>query len=341
MSVNKSATEVALAYWAAARQTGQSAVPVLVRAATSPTQGMLKLARALITLAPETAREELQRAFETAFGSVWDDPAAAAGGERGSVLQSFKSGFAGLNTPEILSTLSRTTFSPSDLVEQRATVYISAPSTEPPYKGALEVLMGAVIQSVSRYVDQDREGVQGQTIVLLADEAGILRVPQFTEILAAGRSRGLSLMAFVQSMGQLDQYHTRGWRGIVDTIHHWTWWNTNDPDAHAFLRGRCGVYDRPSESHDGEERRRRPYVEVHAYDEISPSWAETSVLTLLDLDRTYPIFGQAVNPYSDRITRQRMETPPPQLPVQQQPAVPVPTTSAVTTLEEYDGDEIF
>ena len=321
---NKLAAEIALAYWAAARQTGQSAIPVLVRAATSPTRAMLKLARGLVALAPVQARDDLLRGFETAFGAIWDDPAAAAGGERGSVVQSFKAGFAGLNTPEILSTLCRTTFDPSELVEERATVYISAPSTEPPYKAPLETLMGAVIQAVTRYVDRERQGSQGEDIVILADEAGILRVPQFAETLAGGRSRGITLTAFLQSMGQLDQYHKRGWRGIVDTIHHWTWWNTNDPDAHAFLRQRCGVYDKPNPSRDAEEKQRRPHIEAHAYDEISPRWKETEVLSLLDFDRTYPVFGRAVNPYQNRRLKAEMQQPTPELdPLPRIPAVQV------------------
>lgn len=307
------ASEIALAYWAAARQTNQSAIPVLVKAATSSTKAMLDLARGLVAVAPAQARDGLLQTFEAAFGAIWEDLGTASGGERGSVVQSFKAGFAGLNTPEILSTLCRTTFDPSDLVDKRVIVYVSAPTAESPYKLPLEVLMGAVTQAVIRYVDRERDGKQGEDIVILADEAGTLRVPQFSEVLASGRSRGLTMTAFLQSLGQLDQYHKRGWRGIVDTIHHWTWWNTNDPDAHAFLRGRCGVYDERNPSGDADEVKRRRYIEVHAYDEIVPRWQETEVLSLLDYDRTYPVFGRAVNPYLDRRLKRRMQQPPPRL----------------------------
>jgi len=306
---NRAAQEIAAAYWVAARVTQQSAVPVIVQAAVSSVEAMLDLARGLAATAPPQARDELLGAFAGAFGPVWTDPSAAAGGERGSVVQSFKSAFAALNTPEILSTLSRTTFQPADLVTEAATLYISAPSTEAPYRAPLELLMGAIIDEVFAYAD--RHGA-GEEIVILADEAGALKIPRFADVLSTGRSRNVSMTAFLQSLGQLDQYHRSGWRGIVDTIHHWTFWATKDPAARDFLRDVCGEFDKPNPNRNPEERKRRPFVEVNAFDELAPRWRESEVLSVLDYDRIYPVFGKAVHPFRGPLKR-RMRLTPPQL----------------------------
>jgi len=190
------AAEIALAYWRAARLTLQSPMLVLVKAATGSTSELLDLAQGLIALAPQQRRAELVRRFQAAYGSVWDDVEAAAGGERGSVIQSFKGAFAALDTPSILSTLCKTTFDPADLVEEHTTVYITAPSTSAPYKVPLEVLVGTIVEIIKRYVDHDRRGVQGKDIVILADEAGVLHIPDFVDTLSSGRSRGITVAAF-------------------------------------------------------------------------------------------------------------------------------------------------
>lgn len=318
---NSLAAEVAMCYWQAARQTGQSAIAVLVQAATLHTADMLQYTRQLITAAPPESQAALLVAFRAAFGLLWDNPEAS--GERNSMVQSFKAAFAPLNTPGILSTLSRTTFDPARLVEEPATLYISAPSTQAPYKLPIEALLGGVILAVNHHVDQVRAGQQRQDIVILADEAGILHVPLFADTLAGGRSRGISVAAFLQTLGQLGQYDRMGWRGLVDTVHHWVWFRSNDPDAHEFLRHRCGVYDKPSDTRDPAQSRRHPFDEVHAYDEIRPGWAETDVLALLDYDRTYPVFGAVINPYQSRALTARMRMSPPPLPTYSVQQLPV------------------
>lgn len=311
---NAQAGALALAYWRAARRTGQSAMPIIVDAATRPPAGAVELAQGLIALAPEAARNGLLKSFESAFGARWKDPEEGGGNERNSVLQSFRGAFEGLNVPEILSTLSQTTFDPASLVEERATVYITAPSTSAPYKIPVELLLGGVIEAITSHVDTQRASQQGQDIVLLADEAGILRIPGLTEILAGGRSRGLTVAAFFQSMGQLDEYHPKGFKGLVDLSHHWTWFSSSDPQTHEFLRGQCGAYDVRNPSRDADERNRRPTVEVMAYDDVRPRWREGEVIALLDYDRKHTLMGKFVSPYGNRVAEAAMRKSPPLLP---------------------------
>ncbi len=307
---NRAAQEIAGAYWGAARAADIPAVPVLVQAATSNTADMLEQARELLEQAPDHRRPELLHAFRGAFGDVWEDADKGSGGERGSVLSSFRAAFAGLQTPEILSTLAARTFDPAELVEGRATLYITAPSTDAPYKAPLEMLLGAVIDKLFAYCDQHGPG---EEIVILADEAGALKVPRFNNILATGRSRNVTLTAFLQDLGQLRQYHPDGWRGITDTIHHWTFWNMKNPQARDFLRDACGVYDKRNPSRDQDEQRRRPFVEVNAFDEVFAGWKEADVISLLDYDRVYVLHGPYVTPYKGP-AKARMNQTPPQLP---------------------------
>lgn len=337
---NRAAQEIAGAYWAAARAADIPAVPVLVQAATSNTADMLEQARELLEKAPQHRRAELLHAFRGAFGDVWDNPEKGSGGERGSVLSSFRAAFAGLQTPEILSTLAARTFDPAELVEGRATLYITAPSTDAPYKAPLEMLLGAVIDEIFAYCDAQGAG---EEIVILADEAGALKVPRFNNILATGRSRNVTLTAFLQDLGQLRQYHQDGWRGITDTIHHWTFWNMKNPQARDFLRDACGEYDKRNPSRDQDEQRRRPFVEVNAFDEMSAGWKESDVIALLDYDRVYVLHGPYVTPYKGSAKPRMGQTPPnlPRLtlpsrlvaPVSQQTpraATPAPTVKPAT-----------
>ena len=307
---NRAAQEIAGAYWGAAQAAKLPAVPVLVQAATSNTPDMLEQARELLEKAPDHRRPELLHAFRGAFGDVWEDADKGSGGERGSVLSSFRAAFAGLQTPEILSTLAARTFDPAELVEGRATLYITAPSTDAPYKAPLEMLLGAVTDELFAYCD---EHGAGEEIVILADEAGALKVPRFNNILATGRSRNVTLTAFLQDLGQLRQYHQDGWRGITDTIHHWTFWNMKNPQARDFLRDACGEYDKRNPSRDQDEQRRRPFVEVNAFDEMSAGWKEADVISLLDYDRVYVLHGPYVTPYKGP-AKARMGQTPPQLP---------------------------
>ena len=149
--------------------------------------------------------------------------------------------------------------------------------------------------------------------MILADEAGALKVPRFNNILATGRSRNVTLTAFLQDLGQLRQYHPDGWRGITDTIHHWTFWNMKNPQARDFLRDACGVYDKRNPSRDQDEQRRRPFVEVNAFDEVFAGWKEADVISLLDYDRVYVLHGPYVTPYKGP-AKARMNQTPPQLP---------------------------
>lgn len=309
---NRAAQEIAGAYWGAARAAELPAVPVLVQAATSNTADMLEQARELLKMAPDHRRAELLHAFRGAFGDVWDDADKGSGGERGSVLSSFRAAFAGLQTPEILSTLAARTFDPAELVEGRATLYITAPSTDAPYKAPLEMLLGAVIDEIFAYCDQNGAG---EEIVILADEAGALKVPKFNHILATGRGRNVAVTAFIQDLGQLRQYHPQGWRGITDTIHHWTFWNTKNPDAREFLRDACGEYDErnPDYSREPGKGNGPRYLTRNAFDEMSARWSEEDVLALLDYDRVYAVHGRAVNPYKGPAKALLGQTPP-QLP---------------------------
>ena len=165
--------------------------------------------------------------------------------------------------------------------------------------------MGAIIQAITQHVDRRRKGKQGEDIVFLADEAGSLRIPSLADTLAHGRSRGITMTAFVQSVGQLNQYHANGWKGFVDTFHHWILWSTNDSEALDFLRERCGIYDKPNPSRNPDERERQPYIETSAFDEIKARWSELEVIAVLDYDRHYPVYGRAVSPYKNRTLRTR------------------------------------
>lgn len=302
---NKRGAEIAFAYWKAARAAGQGPILTLVKAATIPTADMRGLAEGLVELSPQHQHADLLSGFRTSFAALWEDP--DTGGERNSTMQAFKGGFAQLNTPAILSTLCRTTFDPADLVDGRATLYISAPSTQAPYKAPIEALLAGVLVAINAYVDHERQAEQGEDIVLLADEAGILKIPLFTETLAGGRSRGVSVAAFFQGMGQLDQYHERGWRGLAETSHHFVWFSGVDPDVDEFLRRKCGVYDVPNPDYDGQKVRRR-YLEKHAYDEeFMVSWRQEQVMAYLDFDRKYPVFGEVLNPYADRKVKALMD----------------------------------
>lgn len=307
---NRAAQEIGKAYWEAARAAGIPSVPVLVQAATSSTADMLAQARELVELAPKHQRAAVLGAFKGAFSEVWDNPDKGSGSERGSTLSSFRAAFAALNTPEIVSTLAARTFDPAELVEGRGTLYITAPSTEAPYKAPLEMLLGAVIEEIFAYCDQHGAG---EEIVVLADEAGALKIPRFNTMLSTGRGRNVTVTAFLQDLGQLRQYHQDGWRGITDTIHHWTFWNTKNPDARDFLRDACGVFDQPNPSRDAEERKRRPYLEVDGFDDLAPSWREEDVISLLDYDRGYVVHGRAVTPFKGP-AKARRDLPPPKLP---------------------------
>ena len=306
---NRAAQEIAAAYWEAAHLLKLPTLPVLVEAATGSAADMVQQARELVEAAPEGKRAELLRTFRGAFGSIWDDVEAASGGERGSVLSSFKSAFAGMQTPEILTTLAARTFDPAELVERRATLYITAPSTEAPYKAPLEMLLGAVIDEIFAYVDGH---APGQEIVILADEAGALKIPRFNNTLETGRSRNVTLTAFLQDLGQLRQYHPQGWRGITDTLNHWTFWRTNNPDAREFLRDACGIFDQPNPSRDPDECRRHPTIPLSAFDELG-AWKEADVISLLDYGRLYVVHGTAINPYKGP-AKARMGQTPPKLP---------------------------
>lgn len=304
---NRAAQQIAAAYWSAARQAKRSAVPVLVQAATSATDDMLSLARELASQAPDRRRAQVLSDFQGAFAEVWDDPDKASGGEKGSVLSSFRAAFAGLNTPEILSTLAARTFAPAELVEGRATLYITAPGTEAPYRAPLEMLLGAVVDEVFAYCDAHGAG---EEIVILADEAGELKIPRFNKILSTGRSRNVTLTAFLQDLGQLKQYHSDGWRGITDTIHHWSFWNTKNPQAREFLEDVCGVYDKPNPTKDQDERKRRPYVEQSAFAEMVHGWPQDHVLSVLDYDRVHVVYGEAVHPFRGHVKARWGLTPP-------------------------------
>lgn len=303
---NRAAQQIAAAYWSAARQAGRSTVPVLVQAATSITEDMLSLARELASLAPEHRRAQVLADFRGAFAEVWENPDKGNGGEKGSVLSSFRAAFAGLNTPEILSTLAARTFDPAKLVEGRATLYITAPGTEAPYRAPLELLLGAVVDEIFAYCDAHGAG---EEIVILADEAGELKMPRFKSILATGRSRNVTLTAFLQDVGQLRQYHPDGWQGITDTIHHWTFWEPKNMDARKFLREMCGVFDAPNPDYDREKRNRR-FIEVNAFDDLGAQWHEDKVISLLKYDRTYVVYGEFVTPFKGPAKARRRLSPP-------------------------------
>ena len=299
---NMAAQQIAAAYWNAARQTGQSTVSVLVQAATSATKDMVLLARRLVDDAPAHCQAQVLSDFQGAFAEVWDDPNKASGGERGSVLSSFRAAFAGLNTPEILSTLAVSTFDPAELVKGGATLYITAPSTQAPYRAPLEMLLGAVVDEIFAYCD---EYGAGEEIVILADEAGELKIPRFNNILSSGRSRNVTLTAFLQDLGQLKQYHPDGWRGITDTIHHWTFWNTKNPQAREFLKDVCGGYDKRNPTRDPDERKRRPHIDQSAFEEMVQQWPQDRVLSVLDYDRVHVVYGEAVTPFRRRLAARR------------------------------------
>ena len=293
---NKAAQKVALAFWRVARATGQSAMVVLVEAANKSNAGMVQMAQRLTESCPPDVQSAALEDFQAGFGNLWDDPNAA--GERGSVVESFKAAFSPLAAPEILSTLCRTTFNPADLVEGRATLYITAPTTEPPYKVPLEHLIGGVVEAIRQYVTLERGNKQGQDIMILADEAGNLRIPDFERILTLGRSSGLNMAAFFQTMGQLNKYAEKGnWKALANAFHHWAFWWGDDEDADSFMRDKAGKYDKPNPSRDPEERKRRPFIEVSAYDEIRPRWKAKQLIASFDFDRRYVVFGLAVDPY--------------------------------------------
>lgn len=287
------AQQIALAYWKAARATGVPAISVLVQAATSRAEDMVGLARRLMASAPEDSRAELLAAFQGAFAEVWDDPVHGTAGEKGSMLSSFRTAFAPLNTPEIQSTLASRTFDPRVLVNRRSTLYITAPSTDTPYKLPLEMLLGAVIEEIFTHCDQHGAG---EEIILLADEAGVLKVPRFGTILASGRSRNVTVAAFVQDLGQLRQYHQDGWAGLTDTFHHWTFWGPRNMQARAYLRDQCGKYEVPNPEYDSRKRNRR-FLEIDAFDELDAAWTEDKVLALLNYQRHYVVYGEFVTPF--------------------------------------------
>lgn len=108
---------------------------------------------------------------------------------------------------------------------------------------------------------------------------------------------------------------------MVDTAHHWCWFNTNDPDAHGFLRERCG-----------KDSKGKPY-----FDKVGPKWKETEVLALLDFDRIYAVFGPAINPYGNKATKAKMELEPPQL-QEQQASEPVKVFSLQQQQEQEPED---
>lgn len=302
---NEQAVQIALCYWQVARATKQGALPILIQAATLSTAEMILFAEDLVKLLPVEEQETIIQRFENAFGLLWKKP-NSDNGERNSVIQSFKGAFSKLDTPEITSTINTTSINIKELTEERATLYISAPTTSPPYAVPIQLLLGGLILEINEYIDKERKGKQAQDIVILADEAGNLKIPMFTEILSTGRSRGLTITAFMQTMGQLDQYHKRGWHGLVDVSHHWCWFNTNDPDAHRFLRERCG----------------RDNKGKFYFDKLGQKWKETEVIALLDYDRIYAVHGPVINPYGNKQTQARMQLEPPQLQQTQQiPAI--------------------
>lgn len=310
---NKAAKSLALAYWDAARAVKRPTVSVLVQAATSSTADMLEQARELVDMAPEHRRADLLHNFQGAFSEVWDDPERMTN-ERGSMLNNFRTAFVGLNTPEIMATLIARSFDPAALVEGRGTLYITAPTTNAPYKAPLEMLLGTVIDEIFSYCDRkisEGEG-PGEEIVILADEAGKLKVPRFNDVLATGRGRNVTLTAFLQDLGQLRQYHPQGWRGITDTIHHWTFWNTKNPDARDFLRDHCGEFDEPNPDFSTEQGKGNGprYFTRNTFDEMSGSWNEDDVISLLDYDRVYIVHGRAVNPFKGPPKARAGQTPP-------------------------------
>lgn len=168
--------------------------------------------------------------------------------------------------------------------------------------------------------------------MILADEAGKLKVPRFNDVLATGRGRNVTLTAFLQDLGQLRQYHQQGWRGITDTIHHWTFWNTKNPDARDFLRDHCGEFDEPNPDFSTEQGKGNGprYFTRNTFDEMSGSWNEDDVISLLDYDRVYIVHGRAVNPFKGPPKARAGQTPPKLLRQTLPPRVVAPVSRTAT-----------
>ena len=54
------------------------------------------------------------------------------------------------------------------------------------------------------------------------------------------------------------------------------------------------MFDKPNPSRDPDERQRRPFVEVSAFDDLG-AWREDEVISILEYDRAYIVYGRAVN----------------------------------------------
>lgn len=317
------------AYSRAAQYAGLSPIAVLIEAASLPPRDMARYARELLTAVPEEERIAIERDFSQTLERLWDDNGTPNNQDAG-VLASFKSVIKPLDTPEISSTLTQDTFNPTDLVRKRSTVYISTPTSEPPYKLPVELLLSYIIRSI--FDEADNNGA-GENIVLLADEAGVLEIPLFSESIAEGRSRNFSLFAFVQSAGQLSQYtRTNRWQDLQDIITHWIYLGSSiQDDVRRHLSEICGVYDVRVRDVNGELKE----VQRNAFEEFASGWKESHALAILDYDRRYVITGKMITPYSSKRLQTLMKQTPPPLPQLQV----IKNLSQPPQTKTQDGDE--
>jgi nucleoside-triphosphatase THEP1 len=294
--------DIALLFLRSAKLAGRPPMQTIIEATQLDVEGLVRFSEQLVTEIPESRRPEVQGRLNRAWGRLLSDPSAGLDNERASAVQSFRAAFAAFDVPEIRDTLTRTTFDVRDLVRRPTTIYLITPSTDEPYKLAVELALQAILTGVRREITLSG---RGRDIVFVADEAGALTIPQFSDLVNVGRSQGITVAAFAQTAADLSKYARHGWQDLLGSIHHWCFFPTEEPAVREHLSRRLGTYEVRDERPQAGGK--EVYVRRSTFEDLD--WREGRVLSLMQYERLYVVQGEAVSHRDRRHLHDRENLP--------------------------------
>ena len=300
----RSAQQIGMLIWQLARANNLPGLVVTIILASQGLTDIVSTLRGLMAGVNATKREAIDEAVGGVFDSaVWNDPdqGGKGKGSAGDVLATFQAAFAASLSSNLLTTLLSSPVSIEDLISEPFTLYLRLPGTDAPYRQILEAVLGDILFTILR--PPKREAHQ-QDIVLIADEAGRLRIPHFEAVLATGRGFGLTMAAFVQTIGQLRQYGSA--ESTMAMFAHKVFFRSDEAAVNEYLRGRAGYYDQKKPSGSGQNTEQ--YSKISAYDELEPAWEEWCVMAVLDDKRSHVLYGTPIPQPFTPTTNSQQET---------------------------------
>jgi type IV secretion system protein VirD4 len=162
-----------------------------------------------------------------------------SGRELNSVMGVVQQNLNWLASPAVAACLSRSTFSPLELKENKIDVYTMLPlEQQVPMAAFLRVQIGTILRTITR-----GKADESKRVLCLIDEAptlGNLQILQ--DSLALMRGYGLRVFLAFQSTGQVDKVYGDNARVIMDNLGTQLHWSVNSPDSCEYVSKAIGDY---------------------------------------------------------------------------------------------------